>query len=165
MSAAYYVNVFIHVLAAMVWLGGMLFVAAVGAPVLRQVEEPELRQSLFRSLGVQFRLVGWICIAVLLVTGVLNLQFRGLLSADVLGSADFWRGAYGRALFWKLLFVVVMVTLAAIHDFWMGPRASRLEAGSSRALRHRAVAAWMGRANALVGLALLWVAVRLARGG
>jgi len=39
----YYLNVTIHVLAAMVWLGGMLFFAAVGAPVLRKVESPQLR--------------------------------------------------------------------------------------------------------------------------
>lgn len=165
MSTIYHLNVFIHVLAAMVWLGGMLFIAVVGAPVLREIESPKLRQSLFRSLGVQFRFVGWICIAVLLATGVLNLHFRGLLSAGVLGSAGFWSGAYGQALFWKLLLVGVMVTLAAVHDFWMGPRASLLEAGSARALRHRAVAARMGRLNAVFGLALLWVAVRLARGG
>jgi uncharacterized membrane protein len=35
MSAAYYVTVVIHVLAALFWLGGMFFLGVVGAPVLR----------------------------------------------------------------------------------------------------------------------------------
>ena len=38
MSALYYINVTIHVLAAMLWLGGMFFLGAVGAPVLRAIE-------------------------------------------------------------------------------------------------------------------------------
>jgi putative copper export protein len=38
MSTPYYINVTIHVLAAMLWLGGMFFLGAVGAPVLRTIE-------------------------------------------------------------------------------------------------------------------------------
>jgi uncharacterized membrane protein len=37
MPALYYVNVTIHVLAAMLWLGGMFFLGVVGAPVLRAI--------------------------------------------------------------------------------------------------------------------------------
>jgi uncharacterized membrane protein len=74
----YFVSVTIHVLAAMLWLGGLLFLAAVGAPVLRRVEPASLRAELFERLGTQFRNVGWVAIAVLVVTGVANLYFRGL---------------------------------------------------------------------------------------
>jgi hypothetical protein len=49
MSELYYVNVTIHVLAAMLWLGGMFFLGIVGAPALRSVEPPPLRQRLFRN--------------------------------------------------------------------------------------------------------------------
>ena len=64
--SAYLLNGTIHVLAALLWLGGMFFLAAVGAPVLRKVEPPSLGADLFRQLGEQFRLVGWIA------TGALN---------------------------------------------------------------------------------------------
>jgi uncharacterized membrane protein len=47
----YFVNVTVHVFAALLWLGGMFFLAVVGAPVLRSVEPPELRAQLFRRLG------------------------------------------------------------------------------------------------------------------
>ena len=33
----YYLNVTIHVLAAMLWLGGMFFLGVVGAPLLRAI--------------------------------------------------------------------------------------------------------------------------------
>lgn len=92
----YYVSVTIHVLAAMLWLGGMLFLAAVGAPVLRRIEPTSLRAELFHRLGTQFRNVGWMSIIVLLTTGVANLHFRGLLDGTILTSAAFWNGPYGR---------------------------------------------------------------------
>jgi uncharacterized membrane protein len=57
-SAFYYLNVTIHVLAAMLWLGGMFFLGVVGAPVLRAIDPPPLRQRLFQELGTRFRRVG-----------------------------------------------------------------------------------------------------------
>lgn len=162
----YYLNVFVHVLAAMVWLGGMLFLAAVGAPVLREVEPPELRARLFKKLGEQFRWVGWLAIAVLVATGIGNLHFKGLLVAEVWTGLGYWTGtAYGRALATKIGLVVAMLVIQAVHDFWLGPRASRVRAGSDEALGHRKWAAWLARINAVLGLALIWVAVGLARGG
>jgi copper resistance protein D len=88
MSELYYVNVTIHVLAAMLWLGGMFFLGIVGAPALRSVEPPPLRQRLFQELGSRFRRIGWLAIAVLVTTGVFNLYFRGWLHWNgVLGSS------------------------------------------------------------------------------
>lgn len=161
----YYASVTIHVLAALLWLGGMFFLAAVGAPVLRRVEPASLRAELFQKLGLAFRRVGWLAIGVLLVTGVLNLQLRGLLAGDILGSGAFWSGSYGTALAVKLGAVTVMVALSAVHDFVLGPAASRHDARSAEAHRLRTAASWVARVNALAGLVLVIAAVRLARGG
>jgi len=161
----YFLNVTIHVLAALLWLGGMFFLAVVGAPVLRQVEPPALRTQLFRELGERFRTVGWIAIAVLIVTGLLNLHFRGMLSRSVLGDPVFWESRYGHALAWKLAAVTTMLVVGGLHDFVFGPRAARLDPGSRAALRERRRASWLARVNALVGLVLVIAAVRLARGG
>jgi copper resistance protein D len=161
----YHLNVLLHLLAAFLWLGGMFFFAAVGAPVLRKVEPPALRARLFNELGVRFRTVGWACIAVLLATGTANLWFRGLLRWEALGSPEFWGTRYGTALAWKLGAVATMIAASAVHDFVTGPRAGRLEPGSPAALRARRRTAWLARGNALVGLVLVYAALRLARGG
>lgn len=161
----YFVNVTTHVFAALLWLGGMFFLAAVGAPVLRKVEDPRLRRDLFRALGAQFRLVGWISIAVLLVTGALNLWFRGMLTWEVLGSGDFWATPYGVALAWKLIAVAAMLVVQGVHDFVLGPASSVAEPGSPRALRLRKWAALSARINAALGVIVVIAAVRLARGG
>ena len=69
MSLWYYVNVTVHVLAALLWLGGMFFLGVVGAPVLRAVNPPALRQELFQRLGLRFRTIGWWAIGVLVILG------------------------------------------------------------------------------------------------
>ncbi|HEX6062573.1 MAG TPA: DUF4149 domain-containing protein, partial [Longimicrobiales bacterium] len=86
--SAYLLNVTLHIFAALIWLGGMFFLALVGAPALRTVESPHLRAQLFKIIGERFRTVGWVCIAVLLITGLLNLHFRGFLSWTMLSSGN-----------------------------------------------------------------------------
>jgi len=165
MVGLYFLNVTIHLLAAMFWLGGMFFLAVVGAPALRELDAPALRAALFQRLGERFRTAGWIAIGVLLVTGTLNLHFRGILTWRTLSSSDFWSTAYGHTLAWKLSAVAAMVVVSAVHDFVLGPAASRYEAGSPEALRARRRAAWLARLNALAGVVVVVAAVRLARGG
>lgn len=150
-------------LSALFWLGGILFLGIVGAPVLRSVEPPELRQRLFGLLGQRFRTTGWIAIGTLLVTGTYILHVRGLLAMEVLGNAAFWRTGMGIALAVKLVSVSIMLVLSGAHDFVLGPRAGRLEAGSPEALRLRRQAALMARTNGLMALVLIGAAIRLAR--
>ena len=166
MPPLYYANVTVHVLAAMLWLGGMFFLGVIGAPVLRAIEPPALRQRIFQEVGLRFRSAGWWAIGTLVVTGIVNLHYRGWLHWDgVLDSAVFWRSGVGHALAAKLAAVTAMLVVSLVHDFVLGPRASRAAAGSpeSRTLRQRA--ALLARGNALVGVLVVVAAVRLARGG
>lgn len=166
MTVTYHLVVTLHLLAAMLWLGGMFFLALVGAPILRALEPPSLRQRLFHELGLRFRAVGWWAIGVLLITGVFLLQFRGLLRwSGVLGDPAFWGTSFGRALAAKLLAVALMIAVSFAHDFIVGPEAGRVTAGTPRAIALRRRAALMARANAVAGILLVLAAVRLARGG
>lgn len=166
MSALYYANVTVHILAAMLWLGGMFFLGVVGAPLLRSVEPDELRQKLFQAIGERFRAVAWWTIAVLIVTGAINLRYRGWLHWNgVFGSSAFWRTTTGHSLGVKLAAVTGMIVVGAIHDFIQGPRASRTVPGSPESVRFRRNAAALARINAILGVIVVAAAVRLARGG
>jgi putative copper resistance protein D len=166
MRGIYLANVTLHVLAAVFWLGGMFFFGTVGAPVLRGIEPLELRQRLFTILGIRFRGLAWWAIAVLVVTGIVNLRYRGWLAWDgVLGSGAFWATPAGHALGWKLGLVAAMIIVSAVHDFVLGPRAGQAAPSSGEAMALRGRAAWVARINALLGVALVAAAVRLARGG
>jgi uncharacterized membrane protein len=160
----YHLSVTLHILAAMVWLGGTFFLALVGAPELRTIEDVALRSELFRRIGRRFRRVGWSSVAVLVVTGFANLHYRGLLDASIMGSREFWGGPYGRWLAWKLGLVAAILLSSALHDLWIGPRASRSLPGSHEALRLNRFATWLARVGAVLGVLLVAVAVRLVRG-
>lgn len=165
MSLLHFASVSIHVLSAILWLGGMFFLALIGAPVLRTVEPPALRVRLFQLLGLRFRNWAWWLIAVLVVTGTANLHFRGLLDWNLLASAGFWATPLGRALGWKLAAVTAMLVFSAVHDFVVGPAAGRAAPGSETAVRARRQASLLARVNALAGVVVVLAAVRLARGG
>ncbi len=166
MPLLYYLNVSLHLFAALVWLGGMLFLAIVGAPALRRVEPPSLRQQLFQVLGVRFAWFGWVCLVILVATGIVNLHYRGWLQWNgVLGSGFFWASPTGRDLAIKLGAVAVMIVVSAVHDFILGPRAGHAVPGSPEALQLRRNAALLARVNALLGVVVVLAAVRLARGG
>jgi putative copper export protein len=164
LSALYFPTVTLHVLTATLWIGAMLFFA-IAAPVLRRVDDDRLRAGLFDALGRRFRLVGWICVALMLATGVLQLRMRGWWGATFWSGPSLLGTALGVTLMCKLALVAFMIGVQAVHDFWLGPRAGTATPGSDAARRLRARAAGLARLNALAALLLVYAAVRLARGG
>jgi len=165
-GAVYHLNVFLHVLSAVVWIGGVLFLALVAVPVARSLPDP-LRADLMEALGRRFRPVAWVCIAVLVVTGVASLAYRGVGWERVV-TGRLWQSGFGQVLAWKLVLVAFLVALSAWHDFVLGPIGTQLargadpDGGRRQALRRRA--AWVGRANALLALGVVAAAVMLVRG-
>jgi putative copper resistance protein D len=161
---AYHLTVTAHVLAAVVWLGGMIAFALL-APVLRRVGDDADRQRLFHDLGGRFRTVGWICIAVLVGTGVGQLHVRGWWGTAFWTAPGLWSSPLGHALTGKLVTVVAMLAVQAVHDFHLGPAAGRVEPGTAEARALRRKAALLARINAFAAVLLVWFAVRLPRGG
>lgn len=157
--------VFVHVVAAIAWIGGMFFVALVLVPVLRG-QSRELRVRLLDAAGRRFRTVGWAAILILRVTGVWNLHNRGL-AWDTITSAALFRGRFGHILAAKLAFVAAVLALSAVHDFVLGPASTRAAAAPAdprRAEALRRAASWIARVNALLALLIVGLAVALVRG-
>ena len=136
----------LHVLAAITWIGGMLFIALVLVPSARRLEDPALRVRLVQDTGRRFRAIGWIAIGVLVLTGLLNLWMHPVL----LASARFH---------WKVGLVVLALILSAFHDFVLGPRAGA--PGADPGVRVRA--SWIARINVLVALAIVALGLSLFR--
>ncbi len=151
----------------MTWLGGMLFLTLVLVPVVRRSEYQRLSGGLFHWVGVRFRWVGWICYGLLVLSGTINLIYRGV-TWDAVTSLAFWTGPWGRTLGIKLLLVAVILLASAYHDFVIGPRStavSRANPGSPESQRLRRQASWAGRFNLVMGLIVVLLAVMLVRGG
>lgn len=166
MYTLYLFSVWLHILAAAVWLGGMAFLALVIVPVVRQPEYGEQASSLIYQTGMRFRWVGWSCLILLVLTGSFQLIQRGFGWEDV-WSGNLFTGAFGHTLGLKLFLVTIIFVISVGHDFFIGPRATtvgRSASGSPEALRLRSQASWIGRFNMLLVLIVVAFGVLLVRG-
>lgn len=165
MRLVYLANVYVHILAAMAWIGGSAFIALVIAPLMRRGGGKD--HSALRAAALRFRTVGWISLGLLVATGAGNLALRGIGLSDLLTGAAF-RGSGGHALGCKLILVAIMLGISGFHDFRWGPAAVRaLESspGSAAAERGRRLAGRVGRLVFLLGLLIVAAAVIFTRGG
>ncbi|MEO8564533.1 MAG: hypothetical protein ABI601_20835 [bacterium] len=83
----------------------------------------------------------------------------------MLDAHQFWNTSVGHALAVKLSIVTLVITISAVHDFKLGPRAGKATPGPPAALACRRRAALLARVNAILGVLLVAAAVRLVRGG
>ncbi len=164
----YFLNVWLHILAASIWVGGLIYTAAVAVPFALTHDVPE-RQRILRGLARRFRWIGWGSMAVLFVTGLGNLtlrlspiKFSQILNGDVFNPQKVEQ-LIAIWLPWKLMLVIVMIGLMAFHDITSIRAAKRYEGSPDNAPGNR-----MGsRAAALatlVAVLVLYVSVRLVRG-
>ncbi|HEY7066255.1 MAG TPA: DUF4149 domain-containing protein [Chloroflexota bacterium] len=159
----YQLAVFLHVLGAAVWVGGIVFLAAVAVPVARRFD-PATRMRIVREAGAQFRLIGWSTLALMVVTGAYAATVRGATLQNVL-DGSFWATAFGRTLAEKLVLVALMVTVSFVHDFVVGPAATRAQDAGRDTTRLRRTAAWLARITALLAMGVIFLAVLLVRPG
>ena len=145
--------VWIHILAATFWVGGMLFFASVVVPSLKGIS-PELRTDLVSRIGKRCRTAGWGALGVLLITGLLNLHLRGIPLQ-----------AYGSAFWVKLFLIAVTVALTLLHDLVLGPKSIRVSRTTSAPHPLQKIVRLLARLNLVVGLLIILAAVYLVRGG
>jgi putative copper export protein len=94
------IRLYLHVLAAAVWVGGQLTLAGL-VPGLRAIS-PDAPRAVAR----RFNRIAWPAYAVLLITGIWN-----IVAVD-----PGWTGSYAVTLFVKLLVVALAGVSAALHS-------------------------------------------------
>lgn len=135
----------LHIVAATVWIGGQLTVAMV-IPVVRG------HGALPTVVGQRYQLIAWPAFAVLVITGILNVGNAGLQWSSLLDSAG------GRTLVIKLGLVALSGVSAAIHAFVQAPRHDRAAPGRPVA------AAVLGSISLLSAVAAALYGVLIATG-
>lgn len=152
----------IHILAAIVWVGGLLFFALVAVPATRSMPAAE-RARVFGVLGLRFRLVGWAAMAVLVVTGIPLVALRGITVDAVLTGALF-ASLWGQTLMLKVSCVVGMIAVTAWHDLVVGPASTQAALGDPSAPHLRRQSSVSARAGAILAPVAVALAVLLVRG-
>lgn len=161
----YQVAAYLHLLAAMVWIGGMLFLALVLVPVARGLQDPPgVGMRLLGQAARRFRFPAWGALLALVATGIWLLVERGIGVTYLLSE----QGSSAGTLRVKLALVVAVIALSALHDFGIGPRVARMmEAGgrpSASALRQRRLLTWLARVNVALVLVIAALGVVIVRG-
>jgi copper resistance protein D len=166
MQGLYLISVWLHIMAAVVWVGGTIFLVIVLVPAIRCRQFAGVASALIRWTALRFRWVGWVCFGVFLFTGALNLVARGMDWRE-LRDPVFWQGSFGRILAIKLIVVAAILVISGFHDFFLGPRAAAAwesNAASAETLRLRRQAVQLGRLNLLLALAAILLGIMLVRG-
>jgi putative copper export protein len=160
MSLSWSSAVTIHLLAAVAWIGGMMFLSSVLAPLMRGANVRGEHVVPFRSAARRFRVVVWLSLSTLVVTGPFLLRAKQI----PLGVPTDWPAV----LRIKIGLVGLLLLLTIAHDLYLGPRTSRLNGipAANRTLfegRLIVIGRWMARLSLVVAVAILAAAVVLAR--
>jgi copper resistance protein D len=160
LSILYFFLTWFHLLAAIAWIGGMIFLSLVLAPLVRSRKAAPEFMALFRSAARRFRLIVWIAMALLLSTGPLLLHERGLSLLEPSGWPHIVRV--------KLGLVGILFLVTGLHDLLLGPRLSHIGSlpESARTPWDRTILrtfSWVPRLALLLSLGVLAAAVVLAR--
>ncbi len=160
----YQVLVLIHVLSAITWLGGMLFLAMVMVPLARR--DAGVGFNTLRSAAEKFVPIAWAAKVVLAGSGAyLAWEYWNVRPETFFtGSTDFLDYLQRKT----GLFVIVII-LSFVHDFWLGPRMmDRLDAARSSGAPlptgpGRLFVQWAARINLLLVLWIVAFAVWMTR--
>ncbi len=137
----------LHILGAIVWVGGTISLAVVVWAVRRSF--PGDAETIYRvtsEVGRGFARVMWPALALAIVTGLVNLSWYVPPTPN-------WTGLPGP--FWVNLsagLVTLMAVTAGLHTFVVGPRIRRLRA---RATAPSQRSGWSGLNHALEGTTLV----------
>lgn len=110
----------LHILAAITWIGGMIFIVLILLPVLRPSLPPVQRTLLFAKVGQRYSMISWIALAVLVVTGYFNGERR---QVPWMHMTEY---PYGETLHMKLTLVGFVIPITLVHAFYFGRRMERV---------------------------------------
>lgn len=152
--------VWLHLVAAISWIGGTIFLSVVLVPVLKREPFASQKTLIFRAIARRFRSVVWGAIAALLCTGLLLLQQRGIPVTNPAG--------WPMVLMTKLGLVAFLLLLTVTHDLILGPLVGKilqLPAERRTKFDHALVlwSPWIARFSLVLTLAILFAAVLLVR--
>jgi copper resistance protein D len=134
----------VHLLAAIVWVGGTVALVFVAVPPLQKLEGAP-RAQLLRELGHRWRPIGWSALGIAVATGA--------AIAGIDHAFDTTPTRFDVVLAVKGALVGLLVAGAYLHDYVLGPGLARqVRAGKPQSLRPLLVG--IGRLNLLITLAL-----------
>ena len=121
MTTWYSFSLLIHLIALALWLGGIVFFLVVLAPAVHELE-PRIAIKTLNQSRIGLELISWTAIALLLLTGIVNLVLRIQAAAPAAGES------YTILLSTKLFLFGAMASHHGLQVFKYAPRIAALTA-------------------------------------
>lgn len=142
---------FVHLLAASAWLGGMIYINLIFMPLVKTFEAPAAGQ-LVRENGMRFPKLAWTCVGLLIVTGLMQLNFDDVFDF----STD-----YGTYITLKLITIALMITIGLYITFLLYPTLIKIapqdgEAPSAEFVNLQKRLPLLARINMILGILVLF---------
>lgn len=143
----------IHVLGAVVWIGGVAYQARVLLPAARRGQV-----RVFADTARRARPSTWTAIALVVLTGFYNVTTLGPLERVIESGAGLMLAA-------KFGLVILAVALASQRDFAHVPRLARAVAAGEEPGAALAAIAWLDRIVLAIGVAVIYLGLAVSRAG
>ncbi|MFG2873787.1 copper resistance D family protein [Streptomyces sp. NPDC048337] len=138
-----------HIVSGVVWVGGLVFLAALAAARGRLSEDAG---ALWADVWRRFAFIALVCVGAVFTSGLwMSWKHVGSIS-------QLWTTTYGLFLLIKILLVLGMVTAGGINQFWLMPRIARARRDDATSsllhltLRHFPKVVW---GEVVLGIAVL----------
>jgi uncharacterized membrane protein len=108
----YFLSISLHILAAFLWIGQMIYRIAIIEPIIKRLGSPETVQQL-RDIHDKLGRIGWPCLWVTVITGIFVLYYQGVTFQEF-SSGRLFLNAFGHTLRAKLLLTVPLIVLQCL---------------------------------------------------
>ena len=155
----------LHIMSAITWIGGMLFILLVLLPIVRPMLDPDSRALLVGKVGTRYGVISVVALLTLLITGYFNGERRHVDWSNLTGTD------YGTRLLIKLALVGVIVVITLVHS-WYGRRIvqmadlpdddKKLPENVKTRRQLQIASGALSAANLALNVAVVWIAASLA---
>ena len=156
----YVLSIFIHIIAACIWVGGMLFLILAFIPGIKNHAD---KIDLIANVSLKFRPAGSVVLALLLITGIYQLEYRG-----VQWTWEYFTGSFfGKVAGLKILVFIGIVFISIVHDYYLGNlaiKAWKTLPGDAQTGKLRNLSRLMGRIGFLLAMVAVFLGVLMVRG-
>jgi len=138
------INHWVHLMSAVIWIGGLAFLVMSVTPALRKAVPKEYLRPVLDAISTRYRKIVGVLMAVILMTGGINLHFISQMMLSQTGSGISNNPKYLTILFIKLTLVLGIVTLFLYTFIFKSEPATEDTEEELEAVPFQRVAFWMG---------------------
>lgn len=144
-----FINI-IHILATAIWIGGAFFIHFLLQPAMKEID-PQHSGKLMGIISKRFSITAWICIILLVITGLIKTPSAMLFNTD---------SNFGIYLLVKHILILLVITVGLIIAFYVVPRlrknAPKLgEAPSNEFLANQKRLGLLAQINLILGILII----------